>query len=90
MTALDILPTTVSSTHLEVPGHGGILLDAGEGTLGQLARLCGPENVINVLSNLKCIFISHLHADHHSGLTSLLKFRTKVRPKRSLSSFASR
>ena len=31
----------VSSTHLDIPGLGGILLDAGEGTVGQLRRRFG-------------------------------------------------
>ncbi|KAL7415067.1 hypothetical protein BDY24DRAFT_433932 [Mrakia frigida] len=68
----------VSSTHVLVPGHGGILLDCGEGTLGQLSRSFGSAGVSETLRNLKFIFISHMHADHHTGLIRLLSLRRKV------------
>ena len=42
-----------------------ILLDCGEGTAGQLYRHYGDEATANILRNLKAIFISHMHADHH-------------------------
>ena len=41
-----------------------ILLDCGEGTYGQLYRHYG-KYVDRVLRRLKCVFISHIHADHH-------------------------
>ena len=69
----------VSSTHLDIPGMGGILLDAGEGTVGQLRRRFGPDGVRNVYLQLKMVFISHMHADHHFGLQALLEDRFKVR-----------
>ncbi|CED84274.1 Predicted metal-dependent hydrolase (beta-lactamase superfamily) [Phaffia rhodozyma] len=112
----------VSSTHIHIPGYGGILLDTGEGTLGQLSRLFGdafvpdedintdqtsppspareklsgndrPEQkeiededidlprIVKVMRELRMIFISHLHADHHLGLARLLRFRTQIYPK---------
>lgn len=43
-----------------------LLLDVGEGTLGQIIRFYGDE-AENVIKSLKAIFISHLHADHHIG-----------------------
>ena len=43
---------------------GSILLDCGEGTYGQLFRHYG-RYVDRVLLQLKCVFISHIHADHH-------------------------
>ncbi len=49
-----------------------IVLDCGEGTQGQLMRLRGEERSRAMLSRLSCIAVSHLHADHHLGLTSLL------------------
>lgn len=50
-----------------------MLLDAGEGTFGQMVRLCGGVDAAKRdIANLECIWISHLHADHHLGLTRLL------------------
>lgn len=63
----------VSSTLIRVPGIGNYLLDCGEGTLGQIVRLFGQEETANILRDLKCVVISHLHADHHLGATSLIK-----------------
>ena len=48
-----------------------MLLDCGEGTYGQLYRHYGP-NLDKILLKLCCVFISHIHADHH--LVSLLNF----------------
>lgn len=42
-----------------------LLLDCGEGTFGQLCRHYG-NNVDRVLGNLAAVFVSHLHADHHT------------------------
>jgi len=63
----------VSATLLRVPGVGSILFDCGETTLGQLARLYGREELPKVLKDIKCIYISHLHADHHLGTAAVLK-----------------
>ena len=75
---------TVSSTLVEIPKYGKILLDSGEGTWGQLVRLFGDDpacttGVWEALRTLKCIFISHIHGDHHIGLAKLLAMRRKVR-----------
>ncbi|WWD21385.1 hypothetical protein CI109_105870 [Kwoniella shandongensis] len=67
----------VSATHLSVPGVGGILLDCGEGTLGQLRRRYGRDGVKKIWEQLRMIFISHMHADHHLGLNALLEDRFK-------------
>ena len=56
----------VSSTLIELPSSN-ILLDCGEGTLGQLFRVFGPR-LEEVLMKIRLIFISHLHADHHLGM----------------------
>ncbi|MCJ1352131.1 MAG: Zinc phosphodiesterase ELAC protein 2 [Icmadophila ericetorum] len=63
----------VSATLLRVPGCGSYLLDCGENTLGQLRRIYGPEEMLEVLRDLKMIWISHLHADHHLGTASVIK-----------------
>ena len=75
------LPTkmrNVSSTHLDIPGLGGVLLDSGEGTRGQLYRRFGPEGLKKIYEDLKVIFISHMHGDHHLGLQEVLEDRFKV------------
>lgn len=58
---------------------GSILFDCGEGTYGQLFRLFGPDNVQEVLRQLQCIFISHMHADHHLGTVRLIQKWDQVR-----------
>ncbi|KAG8528915.1 uncharacterized protein KY384_006604 [Bacidia gigantensis] len=63
----------VSATLLRVPDHGTYLLDCGENTLGQLQRMYSREELEATLSDLKLIWISHLHADHHLGTTSVMK-----------------
>jgi len=63
----------VASILVRVPGDGSYLLDAGEGTLGTLQRLFAPEELSEVFKDLKVIWISHMHADHHLGLTSVIK-----------------
>jgi ribonuclease Z len=68
----------VSATHLDIPGVGGILLDCGEGSMGQLRRRFGPEGTRKVLEELRMIYISHMHADHHLGLHSILREKVKV------------
>lgn len=70
----------VSSTLLHLPDGGYILLDAGEGTWGQIARKfgSGAEGKEKILRELKCIFISHIHQDHHAGLATILRQRNQV------------
>ncbi|WWC73000.1 uncharacterized protein I206_106964 [Kwoniella pini CBS 10737] len=68
----------VSSTYLEIPDLGGILLDAGEGTLGQIKRRFGKEGTLKLFMGLKMIFVSHMHADHHLGLNSVLEERFRI------------
>ncbi|RUS30019.1 beta-lactamase-like protein [Jimgerdemannia flammicorona] len=62
----------VSATLLEIPDHGNVLLDAGEGTFGQMLRLMGVEGVEACLLDLRLLFVSHLHADHHLGAVKVL------------------
>ncbi|KAI1393621.1 uncharacterized protein F4822DRAFT_18915 [Hypoxylon trugodes] len=62
----------VSATLVRVPGCGNYLFDAGENTLGQLRRVFGDETP-EILRDLKGIWISHLHADHHLGTASVIK-----------------
>jgi ribonuclease Z len=62
----------VSATLLRVPGYGNYLFDCGENTLGQMKRVFGAE-LPQVLKDLKLIWISHLHADHHLGTAAVIK-----------------
>ncbi|KAI9458853.1 hypothetical protein BJY52DRAFT_1267524 [Lactarius psammicola] len=75
----------VSGHLVQIPDWGNLLLDAGEGTWGQMARYFGtdstrPMNVWQALRDLKCIFISHAHADHHAGLPKILAMRKQLDP----------
>lgn len=63
----------VSATLVRVPGYGAYLFDCGENTIGQLRRMYGAEKADDILSELKVIWISHLHADHHLGTVSVIK-----------------
>lgn len=63
----------VSATLMRVPGVGNYLFDAGENTLGQLSRVFPLEELTDILKNLRVIWISHLHADHHLGTLSLIR-----------------
>lgn len=71
--ALPSLHRNVAGTLLRVPGVGSYLFDAGENTLGQLKRIYSPEELTEVLRDLKMIWISHLHADHHLGTAAVIK-----------------
>ncbi|GES97863.1 beta-lactamase-like protein [Rhizophagus clarus] len=72
----------VSATLITIPNNGFILLDVGEGTLGSMSRHFGlydqPHgddqiSLESCIRGLKCIFISHMHADHHLGIIRVLK-----------------
>ncbi|EKD20210.1 tRNA processing endoribonuclease [Drepanopeziza brunnea f. sp. 'multigermtubi' MB_m1] len=67
----------VSATLLRVPGYGSYLFDCGENTLGQIQRVFGDETP-DVLRDLKVIWISHLHADHHLGTVTVAKEWARV------------
>ena len=55
-----------------------MLFDCGEGSYGQLFRFHGLPKIHQVLTELKAIYISHLHADHHLGLINVLKARAEA------------
>ncbi|PNS18192.1 hypothetical protein CAC42_7561 [Sphaceloma murrayae] len=63
----------VSATLVRVPGWGNILLDSGENTVGQLRRMYSPSEFDAIMQDLRCIWVSHLHADHHLGTASVIK-----------------
>ncbi|KAF2124660.1 hypothetical protein P153DRAFT_360857 [Dothidotthia symphoricarpi CBS 119687] len=63
----------VSATLVRVPGVGNYLFDCGENTLGQLQRMFQPEELVQIIKDLRMIWISHLHADHHLGTASVIR-----------------
>ncbi|KAF8027580.1 hypothetical protein BT93_E0480 [Corymbia citriodora subsp. variegata] len=65
----------VSSIYINLFAKGGLLLDCGEGTLGQMKRRFGVGGADDAVKGLICIWISHIHADHHSGLARILAQR---------------
>lgn len=68
----------VSAIMLHTNKDTSILLDCGEGTAGQIIRMYGIDKARNIFKNLKMIYVSHLHADHHIGLIGLLQARREV------------
>nr|GMD72478.1 zinc phosphodiesterase ELAC protein 2-like isoform X1 [Ipomoea batatas] len=68
----------VSSIFINLFSKGSILLDCGEGTLGQLKRRFGIEGADEAVRGLRCIWISHIHADHHTGLARILALRREL------------
>lgn len=57
---------------------GSMFVDCGEGSYGQLVRLYGVEGAKERLRKLKTVWISHIHADHHVGLPTVLVERRKA------------
>lgn len=85
----------VISTLIQTPSSGNILLDAGESTYGLLRRKFGcrrdgtaaesgslvGQDVDDILREMRVLFISHVHADHHIGLIRLLLERRKLQTR---------
>ncbi|KAL9879497.1 ribonuclease Z isoform 1-T2 [Glossina fuscipes fuscipes] len=65
----------VSCILLQTLPKAFVLLDCGEGSLGQIQRFFGLRQADEIVENLKAIYISHLHADHHIGLINFLSKR---------------
>jgi ribonuclease Z len=69
----------VTGLLLDLPAAGAaMLMDCGEGSLGQLRRRLGGAGADAVLARLRLVWLSHIHADHHVGLPSLLAARTRL------------
>ncbi|KAI5849226.1 beta-lactamase-like protein [Tricharina praecox] len=62
----------VSATLITIPNNCSILLDCGENTIGQMKRVLTVEDYKHRLLDIKVLYISHLHADHHLGSISFL------------------
>uniref|UniRef100_A0A7N6AIQ8 Zinc phosphodiesterase ELAC protein 2 n=1 Tax=Anabas testudineus TaxID=64144 RepID=A0A7N6AIQ8_ANATE len=75
--ALPMKIRNVSGTLVNISPSQSVLLDCGEGTFGQLCRHYG-DGVDDALSKISTVFISHMHADHHTGLAKLLYQRERA------------
>ncbi|XP_034567599.1 zinc phosphodiesterase ELAC protein 2 isoform X2 [Notolabrus celidotus] len=75
--ALPMKIRNVSGTLINISSSQSLLLDCGEGTFGQLCRHYG-DDVDEALSKISTVFISHLHADHHTGLLKMLYQRERA------------
>ncbi|KAG0614312.1 hypothetical protein M758_6G167300 [Ceratodon purpureus] len=71
----------VSAIYVHLFERGGVMLDCGEGTYAQLKRRYGP-GTDDVLAGLKLVWISHIHADHHTGLARILSVRRTILERR--------
>uniref|UniRef100_A0A7S0DNG8 ribonuclease Z n=1 Tax=Amorphochlora amoebiformis TaxID=1561963 RepID=A0A7S0DNG8_9EUKA len=71
---------SLSAIHIAMDSsQKGILLDCGEGAYLQIVRAFGTvENARAVLLKLECVWISHMHADHHLGLLNILHKRQEA------------
>ncbi|CAG2170134.1 unnamed protein product, partial [Oppiella nova] len=67
----------MSGIWVNMDSETSLLLDCGEGTFGQLSRFYGKE-CDSRLKQLKAIYVSHLHGDHHLGVLQFLKQRSLV------------
>ncbi|KAL3237551.1 tRNase Z [Nakaseomyces bracarensis] len=71
----------VISTLVKLPytSHDGttynrnVLLDAGENTIGMMRRMFSSIELEKIFNDLKLVYLSHLHADHHLGIISILR-----------------
>ncbi|XP_014614352.1 PREDICTED: ribonuclease Z, mitochondrial [Polistes canadensis] len=75
------IPSKVRNTSaifVRINESSSILLDCSEGTLSQIARVYGLAKLNHILSTIKAIYVSHMHADHHLGLIGIILARAKV------------
>ncbi|KAM9964336.1 hypothetical protein ACTFIW_004094 [Dictyostelium discoideum] len=80
--------SSVPSEHRNVTGilissseNNHFILDCGESTLIQMERYFGRVDLQKILIDTKMIWVSHLHADHHLGLISIVKARDEALSK---------
>lgn len=57
-----------------------ILLDCGEGSIGQLYRFYG-DRTEDIIRSIKALHITHMHGDHHMGIMDLVRLRQKCIPE---------
>ena len=59
----------VTGIFFDAPSRGSAFLDCGEGTYGQMVRLWRGGRRERLV-RLRCVWISHIHADHHVGVVT--------------------
>lgn len=69
---------SVSCTLVNLNAYHSMLLDCGESAFSQMVEYFGPREVWSALTRIKAIFISHMHADHHMGLFTILMKRREA------------
>jgi ribonuclease Z len=88
--ALPCKHRNVTGMYLRMHNGNGILLDVGEGTVGQLLQswksTLNPTNALineyhSRIKGIKAAWISHPHADHHLGLLRLLSEKSSLGDK---------
>ncbi|CAI9558566.1 unnamed protein product [Staurois parvus] len=75
--AVPMKSRNVSCTLVHVSPSKVLMLDCGEGSFTQLYQHYGKETD-NILCQLSAVFVSHIHADHHSGLPHVLYERERA------------
>ena len=68
----------VSCILMETAPDNFIMFDCGEGSLSQMVRMFGQHRTKEILVNMKCVYISHMHADHHLGLINIIQHRERA------------
>lgn len=68
----------VSASMVRFPDGNSLLFDAGENTIGQLKRAFNSEEYPAMMRGVRALYLSHLHADHHLGITSVIKEWVRV------------
>lgn len=71
----------VSGIYFRMSNGNAILLDAGEGTVGQLVRAKHHQDRTEIMRSIRAVWISHPHADHHLGILRLLAERKELLAK---------
>lgn len=55
-----------------------MMFDCGEYNSSQLFKKFGEKQTFEELVKLKCLFLTHIHSDHHSGIYGLILARIKA------------
>ncbi|ELR21007.1 metallobeta-lactamase domain containing protein [Acanthamoeba castellanii str. Neff] len=71
-----------SCIYVDVPNYGGILLDAGGGAYQQMVRYYGHAGASERLAKLRCIWVTHKHADHCAGVVNLIRIVNQLKRQR--------